>query len=104
MTYKFDLTYEWVNEEEACHGGTDRRGYLAEDLNLRQAIELFTEGMSEVQVVEASESPVTCPRWVSAFGRNWRTGDSVTNSLHFPDDLSAGSRRRICRLLGCYGL
>lgn len=104
MSYLFNLTYELVDEDEAEAGDTYRRGYLAEELTLRQAVDSLTEGISEVQVVEASEYPVDHPSWVTVQGTNWLTGDSVSNSLHFPDHLTGASRRRICRLLGCYGL
>jgi hypothetical protein len=100
---KFNVTYETITEESAEHGDTADAGFLAENVSLREAIDDLGcggEGM------EANEYPVSDPRWVTAYrtDEDYRTGEVENRSLHFPDNMTASSKLRVCRLLGVYGV
>jgi hypothetical protein len=94
---KFSVTYELVNEAEA--GDTDRRGFIAESLTLREAM-----GILGGSADEADSRPVTRanpPRWFTLYrGQDLLTGDYESRSLHIPDNVTPSSRLRIARLLG----
>lgn len=98
----FSVTYERVNEEEGSIGDTDRRGYLGEDLSLRDALKLMGEDIDSTACVEFSKSPLSSfsHAWLSQTGRHYATWDSVTNSLHPSTPLSAATWKRIKAMLG----
>ena len=97
--FKFNVTYEMVTDESAEHGEAADMGFLAESVSLREAIDSLDYGAGDL---EANESPVTDPRWITAYD-NWEQGETVNRSLHFPDNMTAASKLRVCRLLGVYG-
>jgi hypothetical protein len=103
---KFDVTFEVITPESAEHGEAESMGYEAEKVSLREAIDAMGQGE---QGMEASEYPVSNPRWITAYDTNrdrayWEQGESVNRSLHFPDTMTASSKLRVCRLLGVYGV
>jgi hypothetical protein len=104
----FNVTYDIVTPESAAEGDAAERGFIAEGVPLREALELVQETESsacERQGVDASDSNVGAARWLTVYnGPNFRTGDAESRSLHFPESLSAPSRVRIARLLRCYGV
>jgi alcohol dehydrogenase class IV len=104
----FSITYDIVTEESAEHGDTADAGFIAENMTLRDAVEtLFetrTSQVDGVSAIEASEYPVTCPQWVTVQnGMEYLTSAYESRSLHFPNDMTAASRVRVCRLVDCYG-
>ena len=107
MIAGFNVTYDIVTDESAEHGDTAENGFIAEDVVLRVAIDyLFetrTSHVSGVTAIEANEYPVTDPRWITVNnGMEYLTGDYESRALHFPDYVTASSRCRIARLIGCY--
>jgi hypothetical protein len=97
----FSVTYEIITPESAEHGDFADAGFVSESCSLREAIDLVGN-----QVTEANEYPITCPRWLNnyEYGENYATGERESRSLHFPDHITAASRCRIARMLGCYGI
>jgi hypothetical protein len=97
---KFSVTYEryFPHEEgeEVCDA--DERGFVVEDVSLREAIE-EVGGASE-----ASSWPFTGDHdaWFTnnEYDHDYRTGVTESRSLHMPRNLTPATRRRIARLLG----
>lgn len=100
---RFPVTFERVTDESAIDGDVAERGYISRGSLLREAVEAFGDVLHANGYVEANECPVTAPRWLTAYGAH-EDGVSETRSLHFPDTVTPASRRRLARLLGCYGV
>ena len=103
------VTYDIVTAESAMEGDVAERGFISKCCTLREAFDLVQEtrtgGVDHVDCVEADESPVFCPRWVSVVnGMEYATGDYETRAIHFPDRITPASRVRVARLLNCSGL
>lgn len=101
----FNVTYEIVTPESAEQGDVDERGYAAQDTDFRTAIRMVqetrTNRVSGVECVEPSCSDIGSARWVTVQnGMEYETGAQESRSLHFPDQLTPATRKRICRLLG----
>lgn len=127
---EFTVTYEIVTPESAEYGDVAERGFVAignfaapihpvieakpytveaHSMGLRDALELVrdtrTSRVDGVAGIEANEYPVTCPRWITVYnGMEYETGATESRSIHFPDHITPASRRRIARLMGCYGV
>ena len=97
----FNVTFETITYESAEDGENATSGFIVEDAGLRDAIDALGCG----DMVEASDSPFTNPRWLTAYktNENHATGEYENRSIHFPDRMTASSRLRVARLLGCYG-
>lgn len=100
MAAKFSVTYEVVTPESAEDGDTAERGFVVEDVSLRDALDEFDCG-----AIEPSSWPVDF-NWQHTWyterdGRiDYLTGAVETRSFHLPKDLTPSTRRRIARLLG----
>lgn len=99
----FNVTFETITPESAEHGDVESRGFVAENIPLREAIDELGYGGDGC---EANECPVTDPRWITVYRVNedYGTGEIENRSLHFPDDMTAASKRRLCKLLDVYGI
>ncbi len=99
----FNVTFETITPESAEHGDTETAGFLVENVSLREAIEELGYGGNGC---EANEWPVVDPRWITMYrtSEDYGTGETENRSLHFPDTMTPASKRRVCRLLGCYGI
>lgn len=94
----FNVSYEIITPESAEIGEAAETGFIAQALNLREAIDaLFstrTSAYSGLEAVECDEWPIIAPRWITAvYGLE-------TRSLHMPQSATPASRRRIARLCG----
>lgn len=101
----FNVTYEIVTPESAESGDADERGFIAEGVTLREAIQLVNETRTSqvdcVMAIECDESPIRNPRWVTVInGCEFNTGAQESRSLHMPANLTASTRRRSARLVG----
>lgn len=101
----FDVTFEIVTDESARDGDAESRGYVAESLGLREAIEtLFETRTSQcdgVQGIEASRWPLMPGFCVTVYnGMEFETGARESRSLHMPRDITFSSAKRIARLCG----
>ena len=104
----FNVTYEIVTPESAEHGDAEERGYIAKSVTLREALELVFETRTSqcegVTAIEADEYPVSSPSWITVSnGSEYLTGASENRAIHFPDTMTAATRLRVARLMGCYG-
>lgn len=104
----FDVTYQIVTPESAEHGDVEERGFIIENVSLREAIDyLFqtrTSRCDGITAIEADEWPVTDPRWITVYnGMEYETGDYESRSIHMPDNITPSSARRIAKLLGAHG-
>ncbi len=100
----FDVTYEIITPESAEHGDAERRGYAGVELGLRDAIrELFEVETCQTGGIEAIEpncSDSSAARWITVYnGMQYETGAQENRSLHFPEHLTASTKRRIMRLV-----
>jgi hypothetical protein len=105
MAYVFSVTYETVTEESAEQGDFEEIGFYSQNVSLRDAIKdvmsTRTNRVDGVERIEPSDSRVEHARWITVHnGMEYETGARESRSLHFPDNLSGSSRRRIARLLG----
>lgn len=100
---RFPVTFERVTDESAKEADAAESGYISRGSVLREAVEAFRDVRYANGYVEANECPVTAPRWLTTYGEHV-DGESESRSLHFPDTVTPSSRRRLARLLGCYGV
>ena len=100
---QFNVTFETITPESAEYGDCASRGFAAESVSLREALDVLGCGEGGV---EASEYPVSDPSWITAYKTNedYCTGEVENRSLHFPDTMTPSSKIRVCRFLGCYGV
>lgn len=99
-TMKFNVTYEIVTPESAENGDAEERGFIAENIPLREAVRHLGEIAHEC---DSGPVSVSCPpRWVAnyEYDEDFCTGARESRSLHFPRNLSRHSAMRIARLLG----
>jgi len=101
MPTLFDVTYEIFTPESAAEGDADERGFISENVSLRDAMQdLHATRTNEVDGVESIECD-TSPRWVTVCnGMEYLTGATESRSLHIPDSVSDATARRIARLAG----
>ena len=106
MTNKqFSVTYEIITPESCEHGEAEEQGYSAQNIDLREALELVSGGVD----FHADCYPCHDVRWVTAYNvhegtHKGYTSDSTENrSIHFPKHLTESTRFRIMRLMGVYG-
>ena len=91
-TIGFSVTFErWDDEALEC-GETDDRGFVVENVTLRDAIAECGERASG-----ANEWPIRAPRW---FNFDADMIGEESRALHVPPSVTPASRRRIARLLG----
>lgn len=100
---RFAVTFDKVDEESAKQGDTCEDGFISRGSVLREAVAAFGDVRNANGYVEANECPAVAPRWLTAYGEA-EDGVSETRSLHFPATVTPASRRRLARLLGCYGV
>jgi hypothetical protein len=108
MTTGFSVTFERWSHDDIDIGDTDDRGFIIENVSLRDAMQLGLEynEPSCSGFCEPSDSRVQNARWLSFHEwnhytrENLETGITENRSLHFPQSLTESSRRRICRLFG----
>jgi hypothetical protein len=114
-TCGFSVTYERWTYEDAEHGDTADRGFVIENVSLRDAMRQGLEyqhpgwsGACEADCypVTRNNPPrrLTFYRWNECTRENLETGISESRSLHFPAHITPSSAVRIARLFGCYGL
>lgn len=101
----FNVTYAIYTEESVECGDAEERGFIDENLSLRDAVRLVnqtrTNRVSAVECIEANEWPCVAPRSITITnGMEYETGDHEERSLHIPHGVTPASRRRIARLLG----
>jgi hypothetical protein len=103
MWERFNVTFETITPESAEHGDTATAGFIAEGVTLREAIEAVGWGNGGCV---ADECPVTDPRSLTMYRvcEDYATAEIENRSLHFPESVTAASRVRIARMLGCYGV
>jgi hypothetical protein len=98
MTKGFSVTYEIVTPESAEECDAAERGFVCENVSLREALAEI-DGASE-----ASEWPFDGRNdaWFTnyEYGTDYATGAQESRSLHMPRNLTPATRRRIARLLG----
>ena len=98
MTYA--VTYDIVTPESAEHGEAQECGFIDDNIkSLREAIDyLFQTRTASVDGVIAIEDH---GRWVTVHnGMEYLTGANESRSLHFPENITESSRKRILSLIG----
>ena len=102
----FSVTYEIVTQESADYGDTDSRGYIAEDVSLRDALQYVTETRTNecggIESISADSSHGR-PRWVTVQNSmEYTSGAYESRSIHIPSNVSDSTASRIARLLGAH--
>jgi hypothetical protein len=105
MKALFSVTYEVVTPESAEAGEADERGYIAENVSLRDALKdvhaTRTCHVDSPESIEADCSPMHRSRWVTVTnGAEFLTGAHESRSIHFPEGITAATARRLARLVG----
>jgi len=102
----FNVTYEIVTPESAEQGDAEERGFIAENVSLREAIQLINEtrtchvgGQTAVEA-SATGDPASADWFTIYNGMEYMTGASENRSLHFPNYITGASRGRLFKLLG----
>lgn len=100
----FDVTYEIVTPESAERGDAEERGYIGQNMELRDAIyevlQTRTSRVEGIEAIEFSSSDVESARWLDVCnGHEFETGAREYRSIHFPEHLTASTKRRIMRLV-----
>ena len=101
MNARFLVSVAYWDAGELEAGETDRRD-LSEPLSLRDAIDAARAAPgahSSTEYVEADCSVPTAARWMRAVSGDWRTGESIETTVHFPASLTPATRARLVRLL-----
>lgn len=95
--FGFNVTYEIWLPDDVETGDTDNRGFVCQDVTLRDAIAEMS-GYAD----HADEWPMRCPSWFTydCYRHDYRSGETESRSLHIPDNVTTASRLRIARLLG----
>lgn len=113
MTKGFSVTFERYfphdEGEDICE--PDELGFVIEDVSLRDAMRLGLEYSRPEWsgACEPDSYPAHGVRWLTFLTWNSGTREDIeqgiieSRSLHFPDNLTESSRRRICRLFGVRG-
>lgn len=103
---RFSVTYEIVTPESAEFGDAESRGFISQDVGLRDAItDLLETRTSRCDGVVAIEND-TCPGelrpggWITVInGAEFETGATESRSLHIPRNVSPSSSARIERIV-----
>ena len=100
----FNITFETISPESAENGDFEETGFLHEGLTFREAMDVLR--WKRGCYVEADSYPVRNPRWFTFYNaEEHHLCGSVTHwSLHIPEHITESSRRRIAKLVGCYGV
>lgn len=112
---QWSVTFDVITTESLEGGGVDRSGYIAQCVTLREAVSHFRgetdDGGPSLSDDGSFPEPNSLP--FDKDGPGWITqtfslddpdeGISEARSLHFPDNITPASRRRLCRLLDVYG-
>jgi hypothetical protein len=102
----FNVTFEIVTDESAENGDAQERGFVAENISLRDAIDGLSASSNscELASIEADCWPISRdnpPRWITyQYGRDWQSGEFESRSIHFPRGITGSSAIRIAKLLG----
>lgn len=105
---KFSVTFERWDELAFEAGDTDDRGFVIQDVSLREAMEdgLGARDPSWLGHCEPNDSRLGYARWLTFDKWNagtfeyFHTGLEESRSLHIPDGVTEASRKRIARLFG----
>lgn len=101
---RFNVTFELITEESAEVGEAEETGFIAHDVGLREGLDLVRQtetNQCEQTGIEANESPIRAPRWITVYNSpDRKDGITENRSLHIPEHVTDASRRRICRLFG----
>lgn len=101
----FDITYAIISPKSAEQGDFAETGFIEQNVtSLRDAIHLLFETrtceVSGISGIEANTSDINNIRWVSVFnGMEFITGSYEERSLHFSDNITQLSRKRIFNLV-----
>lgn len=98
----FNVTFERWTEDDTEAGEPGDVGFLAKGVSLREAVETVKRApMADVSWFRISDSLPRGARWVTVYGmESFKTGNMVDYSIHFPENTTPSSRRRLCELLG----
>lgn len=103
ISARFSVTYEIVTLESSEHGDASERGFICQDVTLREAIAaLFETRTSQVDgpmAIEPNDSVHSRARWITVYnGMEYLTGAHESRSLHF-QGVTPASAARIVRLV-----
>lgn len=102
---RFDVTYEIVTEFSASDGEAEERGFIAENIPLRDALQMVfetrTSRCNAAHTIEPNDSDIARANWITVYnGIEFETGAWEKRSIHFPKNLTSATRIRIAKLAG----
>jgi hypothetical protein len=108
MIKGFSVTFEryFPHDEGEDICDADERGFVIEDVTLREAMRLGLEYLRPSWSGPCEASDSYGPRWLSFYKWNDCTRENIEQgitedrALHIPDSVTPASRKRICRLFG----
>ena len=97
----FNVTYDIVTPESTELGDTDETGFIAEQVDLRTAVnELF---QCRTSACDSGNGLEDSGRWFSYYhGMEFETGAYETRALHPPRSCTGASYARLARLLNSH--
>lgn len=102
----FSVTYDITSEASAVNGEVESKGWVCQDVSLREALHFTREGhglmhIDSIQNIECDSAPCIRPRWITfTYGADICTGNVERRSLVIHHSLTDSSARRIARLCG----
>lgn len=98
MRQRFTVTYEVITQESAEYGEAEERGFIGEDLTLRDALANFHA--TRTNRCDGGDGLEVNGDWLTMHnGMEYETGAYESRSLHLPRTLTAASRLRLIRYL-----
>ena len=95
----FSVSYDIVTPESAEDGDAAERGYVAENVSLRDASQDFTRGRTSR--ADSGDGLEIGDAWFTyRHGMEFETGAYETRYLHFPRTITPASHGRLARLMG----
>ena len=103
MKENWSVTYEKWTHADIEAGETRDLGFIYEACSFRDALKEVGEQGSDYQ---PDCYPYSGVRWLTnpKYNECFRTGDIEERSLHFPDQITESSRKRIMRYVGVRGV
>jgi hypothetical protein len=98
----WNITFDRITDESARQGDIAESGFILSGASFRDTFHCF-QSAREWHYLEASCSEIGESRWIQDNGFHGSSfGDTLSCALHFPENVTPSSRRRIFKLAKAY--